>query len=377
MMAPVNPREAAVNLRIPGPTPCPPEVLEAMGRQMINHRGPEFADLLARLTSGLQTLFQTKNDVLILTTSGTGAMEAAVVNTLSPGDRVLNVSIGAFGDRFANIAETYGVDVVRMEVEWGKAASPDEIEKALAADPAIKAVLVTHNETSTGVTNDLEAIAKVVRRFDKLLVVDAVSSLGSIPLPVDEWGVDVAVTASQKGFKVPPALAFASVSERGWKAAAEAKIPRFYQDFAKARDFRDKGQTPWTPAVSVCFGLDVALDMLLKEGVENIFARHHRIGNKTREAVKSLGLQLFADEKFASDTVTAVRVPEGVDGPSLNKLMREEYGTVLAGGQGRLAGKIFRIGHLGLVSEADIDATMDALRKAFPRVGFQVPAAAS
>ncbi len=366
-----------MNLRIPGPTPCPPEVLEATGRQMINHRGPEFADLLARLTSGLQTIFQTKKDVFILTTSGTGAMEAAVVNTLSPGDRVLNVSIGAFGDRFGTIAETYGVDVVRMEVEWGKAASPDEIEKALAADPAIKAVLITHNETATGVTNDLETVAKVVRRFDKLLLVDAVSSLGAIPLPVDEWDVDVAVTASQKGFKVPPALAFASVSERAWKAAAEAKIPRFYLDFAKARDFRDKGQTPWTPAVSVFFGLEVALDVLLKEGIENIFARHARIGNKTREAVKSLGLQLFADERFASNTVTAVRVPESVDGPSLNKLMREEYGTVLAGGQARLAGKIFRIGHLGLVSEADIDATMDALRKALPRVGFQVPAAAS
>lgn len=366
-----------MNLRIPGPTPCPPDVLEATGRQMINHRGPEFADLLARVTSGLQTIFQTKKDVFILTTSGTGAMEAAVVNMLSPGDRVLNVSIGAFGDRFASIAETYGVDVVRMEVEWGQAADPDEIEKALAGDPAIKAVQITHNETATGVTNDLETIAKVVRRFDKLLLVDAVSSLGAIPLPVDEWDVDVAVTASQKGFKVPPALAFASVSERAWKAAAEAKIPRFYLDFAKARDFRDKGQTPWTPAVSVFFGLDVALDVLLKEGLDNIFERHRRVGAKTREGVKSLGLQLFADERFASNTVTAVRVPEGVDGPALNKLMREEYGTVLAGGQARLAGKIFRIGHLGLVSEADIDATLDALRKALPRVGFQVPAAAS
>jgi aspartate aminotransferase-like enzyme len=348
-----------------------------MGRQMINHRGPEFAEILARVTSRLQTLFQTKNDVLILTTSGTGAMEAAVVNTLSPGDRALVVSIGAFGDRFVDIAKTYGADVVRMDVEWGKAAEPAEIEKALAADPAIKAVLVTHNETSTGVTNDLEAISRVVRGADKLLLVDAISSLGSIPLPVDEWGVDVALTGSQKGWKVPPALAMVSVSERAWKAAAEAKTPRFYFDFGKARDYLQQGQTPWTPAVSVFFALDVAVDMLIQEGLENIFARHRRIGAKVRQGVKSLGLKLLADEKFASNTVTSIRVPDGVDGPSLNRIMREEHDTVLAGGQASLAGKIFRIGHLGLVSEADIDATMDALRLALPKVGFQVPAAAS
>ncbi len=189
--------------------------------------------------------------------------------------------------------------------------------------------------------------------------------------------MDVALTGSQKGWKVPPALAMVSVSERAWKAAAEAKMPRFYFDFGKARDYRDRGQTPWTPAVSVCFALDVALEMLLEEGLENIFARHRRIGTKVREGVKSMGLKLLADEKCASDTVTSVRVPDGVDGPSLNRIMREEYDTVLAGGQASLAGKIFRIGHLGLVSEADIDATFEALRVALPRVGFQVPAAAS
>jgi aspartate aminotransferase-like enzyme len=377
MMAPGNSLEAGVNLRIPGPTPIPPEVQEALSRQMINHRGPEFADMLNRLTSGLQKIFQTKNDVLILTTSGTGVLEAAVVNTLSPGDKVLNVSIGAFGDRFGNIAETYGAKLVNMQVEWGQAADPAEIEKALAADPSIKAVLVTHNETSTGVTNDLEAIAKVVRGFDKLLLVDAISSLGAIPLPVDECDIDVAVTGSQKGFQVPPALAFVSVSERAWKASETAKMPRFYFDFKKAKDFAAKGQTPWTPAVSVCFALDVALGILLKEGLENIFARHHRIATKTRNEVKGLGLELFADPKHASDTITAVRVPEGVNGPTLNKIMREEHNTVLAGGQARLAGKIFRIGHLGLVSEADIDLTIKELRAALPKVGYKVPAAAS
>lgn len=366
-----------MNLRIPGPTPCPPEVLEAMGRQMINHRSPEFTKMQERVTSGLQTCFQTKNDVLILTTSGTGALEAGVVNMLSPGDRVLMVSIGAFGDRLASIASTYGADVVPMKVEWGKAADPAEIEKALSSDPAIKAVLMTHNETSTGVTNDLEAIAKVVRRFDKLLIVDAISSLGSIPLPVDEWDVDVVLTGSQKGWMVPPALAMVSVSERAWKAAEQAKMPRFYFDFAKARDFRDRGATPWTPAVSAYYALDVALKMLLEEGLENVFARHQRLGNKVRAGVKSLGLELFADEKYASNTVTAVKVPEGVDGPSLNRIMREEHDTVVAGGQAILAGKIFRIGHLGYVTDEDIDAALDALRLALPKVGFKVPAAAS
>ncbi len=366
-----------MNLRIPGPTPCPPEVLEAMGRQMINHRSPQFAKMQERVTARLQTCFQTKNDLLILTTSGTGAMEAAVVNTLSPGDHVLVVSIGAFGERFAAIASTYGANVTTLKFEWGKAADPAEIEKALSGDPAIKAVLVTHNETSTGVTNDLEAIAKVVRRFDKLLIVDAISSLGSIPLPVDEWDVDVALTGSQKGWQVPPALVMVSVSERAWKAAAEAKMPRFYFDLAKARDFRDRGQTPFTPAVSVYYALDVALEMLLAEGLENIFARHRRLGDKVRQGVKSLGLELLADEKYASNTVTAVKVPEGVDGPSLNRIMREEYDTVLAGGQASLAGKIFRIGHLGYVTDADIDATLEALRQALPKVGYKVPAAAS
>jgi aspartate aminotransferase-like enzyme len=358
------------NLRIPGPTPCAEEALAAMSRQMINHRGPEFAGILDRTTSRVKEVFETKNDVFILTTSGTGAMEAAVVNFLSPGDEVLCVSIGAFGDRFDQIATTYGAKVTVLSFEWGKAADPDDVDRALAANPNYKALLVTHNETSTGVTNPLEALAKVARKRGVLTIVDAVSSLSAVPCQVDKWELDVVVTGSQKGWMVPPSLAMMSVSERGWQANSTAKMPRFYLDVGKAKKYLETGQTPWTPAVSVFYALDVALDMMLKEGLEGIFARHARIGALTRQQVKAMGLELFADERFASNTVSAVKVPEGVDGKALNKMMREEYDTVLAGGQAALAGKIFRIGHLGLVSEADIQSCMDALRKALPRVGF-------
>jgi aspartate aminotransferase-like enzyme len=358
------------NLRIPGPTPCAQEALAAMSRQMINHRGPEFADIMARVTSRVKDVFETKNDVFILTTSGTGSMEAAVVNFLSLGDEVLCVSIGAFGDRFNQIATTYGAKVTVLSFDWGKAADPDEVDKALAANPKYKALLVTHNETSTGVTNPLEALARVARKRGVLTIVDAVSSLSAVPCPVDKWDLDVVVTGSQKGWMVPPSLAMISISERAWKANSEAKMPRYYFDVGKAQKYLETGQTPWTPAISVFFALDVALDMMLKEGLEGIFARHARIGAFTRQQAKALGLELFADERFASNTVTAVKVPEGVDGKALNKMMREDYDTVLAGGQAALTGKIFRIGHLGLVSEADIQSCMDALRQALPRVGF-------
>jgi aspartate aminotransferase-like enzyme len=362
----------SVNLRIPGPTPCPEDVLQAMSRQMINHRGPEFAEIIGRITESLKRLFETKNDVLTLSSAGTGAIEAAVVNTLSPGDRVLCVSIGVFGDRFADIGNVYGASVEKLSFEQGTAADAQEVADALKKDSSFKAVMVTHNETSTGVTNDLEAIAKAIRsvRPDILILVDAISSLGSVPLPIDKWDLDVVFTGSQKGWMVPPGMAMVSVSKRGWDAVESAKIPRYYFDYKKAKSYLEKGQTPWTPAVSVYFAMDVALRKLEAEGLANIHSRHARIGQLTRDGVKALGLKLLADERVASNTVTAVRVPDGVDGSALNKMMRTEYNTVLAGGQGQLTGKIFRIGHLGLVSEADIQACLDALKLALPRVGF-------
>jgi len=358
-------------LRIPGPTPCPPEVLQAMSRQMINHRGEEFHKILYDVTDKLKQLFQTKNDLFLLTGSGTGGLEAAIVNTLSPGDKVLSVSIGVFGDRFAAIARQFGAEVISYNAEWGKAADADAVRKALQADPEIKAVLVTHNETSTGVTNDLFSINSVVKEFDKLILVDAISSLGSIDLPVDDWHCDITVTGSQKGWMVPPGMAMVSVSQKAWQAHADAKMPHFYWDFTRAKNYLERGQNPWTPAVSIVFALQVALDMMLKEGLSNITARHARVGNATRQGIKSLGLPLFADESHASNTVTAVAGSDGLNIGELRRILREEYQIVLAGGQQKLDGKIFRIGHLGWVTEEDIEKVISALRVALPKAGFR------
>ena len=360
-----------INLRIPGPTPVPPDILEAVAHPMVNHRGREFAALIGRVSERLKDFFQTSGDVMILSCSGTGGLEAAVTNTLSPGDKVLVVSIGSFGERFAMIAETYGAVVTMLPYDWGQAARPEQVRWALDKEPDIKAVLVTHNETSTGVTNPLEEIAGVVREFDKLLLVDAVSSLGAIPLEMDGWGLDVVVTGSQKGWMVPPGLAFVAMSDRGWKAQESARMPHFYFDLGKHRDALAKGQTPWTPTMSVFFGLDVALERMGVEGLESIFARHTRMANMVRQGVKRLGLQLFCeDERSASDTVTAVKCPAGIEVSALRNLLEDEYGVVLAGGQGQLSGKIFRIGHLGLVEERDIRQALEALEQALVKLGY-------
>jgi aspartate aminotransferase-like enzyme len=357
-----------MQLRIPGPTPLPQEVLQSMSKQMINHRSPEFAAIIQKITAGLKKIFQTKNDIFILSSSGTGSMEAMVVNSLSPGDKVLAVSVGAFGERFGLIAEQFGADVTRLDFEWGTAADPDEVRKALKREPSIKAVLVTHNETSTGLTNDLASISKVIKEFDKLLLVDAISSLGSINLPVDEWGCDIVATGSQKGWMAPPGLAMVSVSEKGWQAHSEAKMPRFYWDFTKAKTFLEKDQTPFTPAVATFYALAAGLDIIEKEGIPEIFERHARIARVAREGVKSLGLSLFPDEAYASNTITAIKGPKGVDVEKLRRILREEYQIVLAGGQRTLSGKIFRIGHMGWVTEEDIQEVLEKLKLALTRV---------
>ncbi len=359
------------NLRIPGPTPCPDKVLQAMSRQMINHRGPEFTQLINDITAKLKELFQTKNDVFLLTASGTGGLEAAITNTLSPGDKVLSVSIGAFGERFAAIAQQFGAEVTALRFEWGKAADALAVRKALQAEPAIKAVLVTHNETSSGVTNDLAQISRIVKEFDKLLLVDAISSLGSIELPVDDWQCDVTVTGSQKGWMVPPGLAMVAISDEAWQANAKAKMPRFYWDFAKAKSYLERGQTPWTPAVSIVFALSISLDMMLKEGLTNVIARHARVAEMTRQGIKTLGLALFAQESHASNTVTSIAASGGLDTKKLLKILREEHQIVLGGGQQKLSGKIFRIGHLGWVTEEDIERVLEALAVVLPQAGFK------
>jgi aspartate aminotransferase-like enzyme len=346
---------------------------------MINHRGPEFAALQGRIMERLKRFFRTENDVYVITSSGTGAMEAAIVNTLSPGDHVLAVTIGEFGDRFASIAEAYGAQVRRLEFEPGTAAEPAAIAAALREDPATKAVLVTHNETSTGVTNDMDAIGKAIRAVSSeiLYLVDAISSLGCISFSTDAWGVDVATTCSQKGFMIPPGLAFITLSPRAWAAYETAKMPRFYLDIGQYRDYAKRGQPPWTPAVSLYYGLDHALGMIEAEGFEQVHARHHAIAEYTRTKVKALGLKLLARGNEASDTVTSVLVPEGVNAGQLLALLNTEFDTVLASGQGKLTGKIVRIGHMGIVDEADIDAAVESLGVALERQGYKRPAASN
>ncbi|HEX6541150.1 MAG TPA: alanine--glyoxylate aminotransferase family protein [Ktedonobacterales bacterium] len=367
------------NLRIPGPTPIPPAVAEAMARPMINHRGPEFAAMIARVTEQLQHFFQTTQPVLGFPASGSGAMEAAVVNSFSPGDVVLSVTCGAFGNRLAKIATAFGMQVTRLEVEWGRAADPEAVAQALAALPNVRGVLLTHNETSTGITNDIQALARVIRQQhkDALIVVDAVSSLGCIDLQMDEWDLDVVFTGSQKGWMVPPGLMMVGASERAWAATEQVTTPRFYWDFRMTRKSLEKGQTPYTPPVSIYYGLDVSLPMMRAEGREAIFARHAAAGKLVRERAQAMGLQLFADPKYASNTVTAIRLPEGIDGKALTKALREQEGVVIAGGQEHLEGKIIRIGHLGYFTEADLTGCMDALERQLVALGHQVPTGAA
>ena len=361
-------------LMIPGPTPVPPSVLQAGAKPMINHRGPAFAKILEDCTEGLKKAFKTSNDVVILTGSGTGGLEAAIVNTLSPGDKVLSVSIGVFGDRFASIAETYGAEVEKIEVEWGRAADPEMIAARLKQDKnrEIKAVLVTHNETSTGVTNDMEAIARVIREHGALILVDAISGLLAVNCESDKWGLDVVVAGSQKAFMIPPGLSFCTVSRKAWEAHKTAKMPRFYWDFTRAVKYLVDGQTPWTPAVPQCCALQEAFRILFAEGLDNCFKRHQQHRKAVHAGVAALGLNLFADRAHASPAVTAVRPPEGIGADDLRKICLNKHDVVLAGGQQTLKNKIFRIGHLGYVGPNDVIAALGAVGRALVDLGVKV-----
>ena len=362
-----------MNLRIPGPIPVPPDILEDMSRPMINHRGPEYKDLLLSATDRLKRVFETDGDVWVITGSGTAAMEAAIVNTLSPGDKLVNATVGVFGNRFTDIASAFGADVITLNFPFGETIDLDVLRKCLNDNPDVKAVSVTHNETSTGVTNDLQAVADVVKgEFDKLILVDGISSVASIPMSADAWGLDVVATASQKGWMLPPGFAFLSFNDRAWAAHAESTMPKFYLDVAQYRKYYEIGQPPYTPAVSVMFALDNALDQLLAEGMGSVFERHAAVGQFTRDGVKSLGLALFPrDERYASNTVTAVSIPRGVDATALVGKLRTDHDVIVSGGQASLAGQIFRIGHMGKTTESDIQDTLDAIEDILPKVGFK------
>ena len=352
-----------INLRIPGPTPLPPQVREALSRQMINHRGGEYAAIQAEVLEGLRLFYQTTGDVLLFTASGTGGLEAAVVNALSPGDRVLAVTIGVFGERFARIAEAYGADVQRLAVPWGTAVRPEMITARLEELNPVKAVLLTCNETSTGVMNDLASLAPVVTNApgSPLLIVDAISALGAVDLPMDALGIDVLVTGSQKAWMAPPGMTMLGVSTRAWEAHERARMPRFYWDWTKQRQSQAKGQDTWTPAVGVMYALQTALRMMREEGRDAIVERHARLAAYTQRGLQALGLRLFAEEGFRSHTVTAAEIPDGVDAKSLLSRSREAHGVVFAGGQERLSGKIIRVGHMGWVEQEHLDAALAAL----------------
>ncbi len=359
-------------LLIPGPTPVPPAVVAAMSKPMFGHRTQEFAKLYQRVVEKLRLVFNTKGDVFVLTNSGTGAMEAAVANTVSPGDKVLALITGNFGERFASIAKAYGAQVVEVNFGWGNCVDLKVVEEKLAEHPDTKVVLATQNETSTGVVNDIQGIGSLVGRTPALLLVDAVSGAGAIEIRVDDWGIDMLCTASQKAFMLPPGLSMVTVSQKAWEVVQANKSPRFYFSLPACRKNIEKWNTPYTPAVSMFLGLEAALDMMLEEGLPNVYARHALLARATRAAVAALGLRLLAQEHCASNALTAVWGPEGTDADELRQIARREYGVAFAGGQGVLKGKIFRIAHMGFCDKTDVIVAVGALEMALARLDWPV-----
>jgi len=357
-------------LLTPGPTPLPPEVSESMARPIIHHRTPQFQAVLKEANEGLKYIFQSKNDIFILTSSGTGAMEAAVVNLLSSGDKAIVVQGGKFGERWAEICRSYGISAEIIDVEWGKAVDPLEIEKKLGSSSGIKAVFTTLCETSTGVNNDIEKIGKIVKNSEAVLVVDAISGLGAVDLKTDDWFVDVCVSGSQKGLMLPPGLGFISLSEKAWEKVNQSKCPKYYFDLKLAKKALEKTDTPFTPAISLVLALNESLKIMRRDGLADIFARHKKMADAVRSAMKALGLELFAPEA-ASDVVTAVKVPGGIDGEKLVKTMRDTFGVTIAGGQAELKGRIFRIAHMGYIGEFDIILGIACLEKILSRMGYK------
>ena len=354
----------APQLRIPGPTPLPERIVRSMTRPMIDHRGPEFATILAEITAGAKRVFKTENDLLLLTSSGTGGLESAVANLVSPGDEVVVALCGNFGERFAALAAAYGADVVRLEFEWGQPVDPDDLSVVLERHPKARLLLLTHNETSTGLTNPLRELARAGRNADRIVVVDGVSSISSIAIEADAWGIDVAVSGSQKGWMAPPGFALVSVSERAWAQQVKARSPRFYFDWKEAKAWAEKGMTPFTPAVSVAFAMQEGLRMLEEEGLENVYQRHARLARATQAGLEALGFQLFGRDGYRSHTVTSALPPPGLDVNALRKLLDARYGVVIAGGQGKMTGKMVRVGHLGAVAEGDVVQVIWAIEQA-------------
>jgi aspartate aminotransferase-like enzyme len=358
-------------LMAPGPTPVPPEVLAAGAEPVLHHRGPDFRELMLRCLGRLKEVCRTENDVLLFTASGSGAFESAVVNLLSPGKRVLVVSAGEFGERWAALATTYGASVHELRYSWGETPRADDVRQKLA-DSGADTVFLVHSETSTGVVADVEALARAAQEAGALTVVDAVSSLGAAPLETDAWGLDVVVAGSQKALMTPPGLSLVTVSPAAWERASRTTTPRFYFDWAKLRQALESGSTPFTPAVSLVVALDAALGLLLEEGLENAFARHAALGRACREGAKAMGLELFSPDEERSAIVTAILTPEGVNARELVLALRDRFGITVAGGHGELGERMFRIGHIGYYDVFDITTSLAAVETLLVERGVEL-----
>ena len=355
----------------PGPTPVPPEVLAALAEPVVHHRGRDFREIYERCLARLREVYRTEHDVLLFTSSGTGAFESAVANLTSPGDRALVVSAGSFGERWAALTTAFGVDLVHVRLDWGETPEPDDLRAALG-EGDVRVVYLVHSETSTGVVADVQALAAVAKEAGALVVVDAVSSLGAVPLETDAWGIDVVVSGSQKALMCPPGLAFASVSPAALDAASRSTSSRFVFDWERTRAAQAKLDAPFTPAVSLVRALDVALGLLLDEGLEAAFVRHARLGRACREGAKAMGLELFSPDEDRSAVVTAIRAPDGVDATRVVAELRERFGITIANGQGELKGKIVRIGHIGWFDVFDITTALAALELALAEAGAEI-----
>lgn len=359
-------------LLAPGPTPVPPEALLAMAMPIIHHRSPDFLPVIDSAKKGLQWLYQTKNDVLIICSTGTGGMVGSVNNFFSPGDKALIINAGNFGERWTKICKAYNLSVEEMKIDWGYAVKPEDVEKALKKDPSIKGVFVQASETSTGVYHDIKALASIVKKYENtILVVDAISALVAHDLKMDEWGIDVMIGGSQKGVMLPPGLAFVGVSEKAWKFADKATSPKFYFNFKKEREALSKNQTNFTSPVTLIIGLNECIKILQKEGLGNAFARHAKLAHATREAVKAIGLEMFTKES-PSNSVTAINAPKGFDGQEIYKNLRVKYGITAAGGQGQAKGKIFRIAHLGYADTFDVITAIAGVEMTLKGMGYPV-----
>ena len=361
-----------LNFRLPGPTPLPPAVREAMRRPMIHHRGPLLKRFYVDLLAKLRQIHRTEHDVLVWPGSGSAGWEAAIVNLLSPGDAVLATVIGDFGDRWAKAAARLGLDVRRLDCPWGQALTVEELSEALERNPDVKAVFLTHNETSTAVTNPLPELAAAVRDHGALVLVDAVSSAAALPLETDAWGLDVVLSGSQKAWMCPPGLVIAAFGLRCWDAYEASRYPRFFWDIRSARDMASQGMTPTTPPLTLLYALDAATDLIQAEGLEKVWERHARLGRKTRDGVTDLGLELLADPNHSSDSVTAVNVPEGLTSRRIIDHMVERHRVLLQGGQGPMVETVVRIGHMGWCDEVAIDDVLASLAATRNELGLPV-----